>query len=52
MGVGGTVSWNDTGLPAQRPHSTGDGHTVRVSQTTLGMIPRQCQRAGVAGIHP
>jgi hypothetical protein len=22
------VSWNDTGLPAQRPHSAGDGCTT------------------------
>jgi hypothetical protein len=48
--VGGTVSLNDTGLPAQHPHSTGDGHTVRVGRTAPGMIPRRCQRAGVAGI--
>jgi hypothetical protein len=51
-GVGGTVSRNDTGLPAQYPHSTGDGHTVRVGRTAPGMIPRRCERAGVAGIRP
>jgi hypothetical protein len=34
--VGGTVSWNDTGLPAQYPHNTGDGRAVRVSRTALG----------------
>jgi hypothetical protein len=26
--VGGTVSSNDTGLPAQHPHNAGDGDTV------------------------
>jgi hypothetical protein len=34
--VGGTVSWNDTGLPAQHPHSAGDGRTVRVGRTAPG----------------
>jgi hypothetical protein len=34
--VGGTVSRNDTGLPAQHPHSVRDGHTMRVGRTTLG----------------
>jgi hypothetical protein len=34
--VGGTVSWNDTGLPAQHPHNTGDGRTVRVCRTAPG----------------
>jgi hypothetical protein len=34
--VGGTVSWNDTGLLAQHPHSAGDGRTVRVGRTTPG----------------
>jgi hypothetical protein len=50
-GVGGTVSLNDNGLPAQHPHSTGDGHTMRVGRTAPRMIPRRCQRAGVAEIH-
>jgi hypothetical protein len=36
--VGDTVSWNDTGLPAQLPHSVGD------------IILRRRQRADVAGI--
>jgi hypothetical protein len=31
--VGGTVSRNDTGLPAQHPHSAGDGRTMRVGRT-------------------
>jgi hypothetical protein len=30
------VSWNDTDLPAQHPHSVGDGRTVRVGRTALG----------------
>jgi hypothetical protein len=34
--VGGTVSWNDTGLPAQCPHSAGDGCIVRVGRTAPG----------------
>jgi hypothetical protein len=34
--VGGTVSWNDTGLPAQHPHNIGDGRTVRVGRTASG----------------
>jgi hypothetical protein len=28
--VGGTVSWNDTGLPTQYPHSARDGRAARV----------------------
>jgi hypothetical protein len=35
-GVGGTVSWNDTGLPTQYPHSPGDGRAVRVGRTVPG----------------
>jgi hypothetical protein len=35
MGVGGTVSRNDTGLPTQHPHNVGYGCTVRVGRTTL-----------------
>jgi hypothetical protein len=35
-GVGDTVLWNDTGLPAQHPHSAGDGRTVQVGRTALG----------------
>jgi hypothetical protein len=34
--VGGTVSWNGTGLPAQRPHSAGYGCIVWVGRTTPG----------------
>jgi hypothetical protein len=34
--VGGTMLWNDTGLPAQHPHSAGDGRIVRVGRTALG----------------
>jgi hypothetical protein len=34
--VGGTVSWNDTGLPAQHPHNAGDGRIVRVGHTAPG----------------
>jgi hypothetical protein len=34
--VGNTVSWNDTGLPAQHPHNVGDGRTVRVGRTAQG----------------
>jgi hypothetical protein len=34
--VGGTVSRNDTGLPAQHPHSARDGCTVQVGQTVSG----------------
>jgi hypothetical protein len=34
--VGGTMSWNDTGLPAQHPHSVGDGYTLRVGRTASG----------------
>jgi hypothetical protein len=34
--VVGIVSWNHTGLPAQHPHSTGDGCTVRVGRTEPG----------------
>jgi hypothetical protein len=30
------MSWNDTGLPAQYPHSTGDGRKMRVGRTTSG----------------
>jgi hypothetical protein len=50
-GEGGTVSWADTDLTAQLPHSIGDGRTARLMEQRRGMIPRQCQRAGVAGIH-
>jgi hypothetical protein len=35
MGVGGTVPWNDTCLPAQLPHSE-DGRTTRVGGTAPG----------------
>jgi hypothetical protein len=35
-GVGGTASWNDTSLPAQLPHSAGDGRTSRVGGTAPG----------------
>jgi hypothetical protein len=31
--VGGTMSRNDTSLPAQHPHSVGDGCTMRVCRT-------------------
>jgi hypothetical protein len=34
--VGGTVLWNDTGLPAQHPHNVGDGRIVRVGRTAPG----------------
>jgi hypothetical protein len=34
--VSGTVSWNDTGLPTQLPHSAGDGRTARVGGTASG----------------
>jgi hypothetical protein len=34
--VGGTVSWNDTGLPAQLPHSAVDDRTARVGGTAPG----------------
>jgi hypothetical protein len=34
--VCGTVLRNDTGHPAQHPHSAGDGCTVRVGPTTSG----------------
>jgi hypothetical protein len=35
-GVGDIVSWNDISLPAQLPHSAGDGRTARVG----GIAPR------------
>jgi hypothetical protein len=31
--VGGTMSWNDTGLPTHHPHNTGDDCTVWVGRT-------------------
>jgi hypothetical protein len=34
--VGGTVSWNDTDLPAQLSHNAGDGRTARVGGTVSG----------------
>jgi hypothetical protein len=34
--VGGTMLWNDTSLPAQLLHSSGDGRTTRVGGTTPG----------------
>jgi hypothetical protein len=34
--VGGTVSWNDTVLPAQLPHSAGIGRTARVGGIASG----------------
>jgi hypothetical protein len=49
--VGGTVSRNDTGLPAQHPHSVRDGCTVRVGEQRRDLIPRRCHRTDVAGIH-
>jgi hypothetical protein len=36
MGVGGIVSRNDTDLPAQHPHSAGNGRSVRVGRTAPG----------------
>jgi hypothetical protein len=34
--VGGTASWNDTSLPAQPPHSAGDGRTAWVGGIAPG----------------
>jgi hypothetical protein len=34
--VGGTVSWNDTSLPAQHPYNAEDGRTMQVGRTTPG----------------
>jgi hypothetical protein len=34
--VGGTVSRNDTDLPAQLPHNAGDGRAMRVGVTVPG----------------
>jgi hypothetical protein len=48
--VGGTVSWNDTGLPAQHPHNAGMAAQCGLVEQRRDMIPRRCQRAGVAGI--
>jgi hypothetical protein len=39
-GVGRIVSWHDTGLPAQHPHSAGDGCTVRIGRTAPGSDSR------------
>jgi hypothetical protein len=48
--VGGTVSWNDTGLPAQYPHNARMAAQCGLVEQRWDMIPRRCQMVGVEGI--
>jgi hypothetical protein len=50
--VGGTVSWNDTGLPAQHLHNVGDGRTVRVGQTASGYDSQAVSEGRCGGDSP
>jgi hypothetical protein len=49
--VGGTVLWNDTSHPAQHPHSAGMAIQCGLVEQRRDLIPRRCQKTGVAGIH-
>jgi hypothetical protein len=48
--VGGAVSRNDTSLPAQHPHSTGDGRRVRVGRTAPGYDSQAVSEGRCGGI--
>jgi hypothetical protein len=50
MGVDRTVSSNDTGLPAQYRTASGMATQCGLVEQRRDMIPRRCQRTGVAGI--
>jgi hypothetical protein len=51
-GVGGTVSWNDIGLPAQLPHGAEDGRIVRVGGTAPGYGSQEVSEGRRGGDSP